>query len=192
MSKPWNYISALVLLTLSGCGESMLMMSDDLAGGDTADTGFTRDTVDVEQVSPSEWAQCLMVSDGRLAKVGEAQRFEPGADVQLEVTLTNLCDLDIVSYPGLRFSSPSDLVVFSEPTVYLYGILGYQSLVMATQLTLETGASDGESIEFVAAVTHLGCEENAEAEADAQICEDITEGYRFNWRVGDALVTPGL
>ena len=192
MFKSRNYIAAIIALLLCGCGEAMLMTSGDVPGGDTTDTGFTRDTVDVEQAAPSEWAECLRVSDGRLAKVGDDQRFEPGADVQLEVTLTNLCDLDIVSYPGLRFSSPSSLVTFREPTVYLYGILGYQSLVMATQLTLENGAVAGESIEFVAAVTHLGCDDNAAAETDEQICEEFTEGYRFNWRVGDALLPPGL
>ena len=192
MSSVWNLMRIVLVLALCGCGESMLASTEGAGGGEVGDSGFSRDTVDVEEVAPSEWASCLQVSDGRLARVGEGRRFEPGADIQLEVRLTNLCSSDIVAYPGLRFSSTSESVIFADRALYLYGILGNQSLLMATQLTLGPEVADGESIEFMAAVTHLGCEDGGADRRDNELCDDLSEGYRFSWRVGDALESPEL
>ena len=190
MSSVLNSIGVVLVLALCGCGESMLASVEGAGGGDAGDSGFSRDTVDVEQAAPSEWAGCLQVSDGRLSRVGEGRRFEPGADIQLEVRLTNLCSSDIVAYPGLRFSSTSEYVTFMDRALYLYGILGNQTLLMATQLILGAEVADGESIEFTAAVTHLGCEDEASDTENTELCDDLSEGYRFSWRVGDALETP--
>ena len=192
MSSIWKSIGSFVVFALIGCGESLMIASDDAMGSAAGDEGFARDTVDVEQAAPSEWTNCLRVSDGRLAQIGGGRRFEPGVDIQLEVRFTNLCDTDIVAYPGLRFSSSSEYVRFRERSLFLYGILGNQSLVMATQLTLDPGPTAGESIEFDVAVTNLGCEEDASDQRGAQICEDLSEGYSFTWQVGEALMAPEL
>lgn len=182
----------LAVFALIGCAEEFMRAADNGAAGDVGDEGFSRDTVDVEQAAPAEWTQCLEIADGRLAASGEGRRFEPGADIQIEITLTNLCDVDIVSYPGIRLTASSPHVEFGEPILYLYGILGFQSLVLGTEVLLEAGAEDGESIEFVAEVTRLGCEDEENAEANEENCDDLTEGYRFDWRVGAPLDSTGL
>ena len=185
------FLSVLSIATLS-CGESMLMAGDQMAGDTEGDDGFSRDIVDVEAAAPSDWAECLQVSEGRLTATGTYESLLPGGDALLEVTLSNLCAVDIVSYPGLRFSASSAAIRFSESSIYVYGILSDQSLVMATSLVLGSEAESGESIEFIASITHLGCDEEAGAEAGEQYCEEIAESYRFSWRVGDALATPGF
>ena len=184
----------LTLLSIGAisCGEGSLLAGGQMPGDIEGDDGFSRDIVDVEAAAPSDWAQCLEVSDGRLTATGAYESLLPGGDALLEVTLRNLCEVDIVSYPGLRFSASSASIRFSEPSIYVYGILSDQSLVMATSLALGAEAESGESIEFIASITHLGCDEEAGAEAGEQICEEIAESYRFSWRVGDALATPGL
>ncbi len=185
-------ILATLWLAMLGCGEDALFAGDTMAGDTGGDDGFSREIVDVEAAAPGDWADCLLVSDGRLTETTTSQTLAPGGDALLEVTLSNLCNVDIVSYPGLRFSSSSQAIRFSESSLYVYGILSNQSLAMATSLELGTEVESGESIEFIASITHLGCDEAAGGEAGDQYCEEITESYRFSWRVGDALAAPGL
>ena len=184
--------AAFFCLALVGCGDSAFLTRDEMPGNAAGDDGFSRDIVDVEAAAPDDWADCLLVSEGRLTETTASQTFVPGGDAMLEVTLSNLCNVDIVSYPGLRFSSSSSAIRFNEPSLYVYGILSNQSLVMATSLELSTEAEPGESIDFIASITHLGCDEAAGDEAGDQHCEEITESYRFSWSVGDALAAPGL
>ena len=185
-------ILATLWLAMMGCGEDALFAGDTMAGDTGGDDGFSREIVDVEAAAPGDWADCLLVSEGRLTETTTSQTLVPGGDALLEVTLSNLCNVDIVSYPGLRFSSSSQAIRFSESSLYVYGILSNQSLAMATSLELGTEVESGESIEFIASITHLGCDEAAGDEAGEQFCEEITESYRFSWRVGDALAAPGL
>lgn len=185
-------ILATLWLAMMGCGEDALFAGETMAGDTGGDDGFSREIVDVEAAAPGDWADCLLVSEGRLTETTTSQTLAPGGDALLEVTLSNLCNVDIVSYPGLRFSSSSQAIRFSEPSLYVYGILSNQSLAMATSLELGTEVESGESIEFIASITHLGCDEAAGDESGEQYCEEITESYRFSWRVGDALAAPGL
>ncbi|MEC8050823.1 MAG: hypothetical protein VX210_08545 [Myxococcota bacterium] len=185
-------ILATLWLAMIGCGEDALFAGETMAGDTGGDDGFSREIVDVEAAAPGDWADCLLVSEGRLTETTTSQTLTPGGDALLEVTLSNLCDVDIVSYPGLRFSSSSQAIRFSESSLYVYGILSNQSLAMATSLELGTEVESGESIEFIASITHLGCDEAAGDESGEQYCEEITESYRFSWRVGDALAAPGL
>ena len=185
-------ILATLWLAMMGCGEDASFAGETMAGDTGGDDGFSREIVDVEAAAPGDWADCLLVSEGRLTETTTSQTLVPGGDALLEVTLSNLCDVDIVSYPGLRFSSSSQAIRFSESSLYVYGILSNQSLAMATSLELGTEVESGESIEFIASITHLGCDEAAGDESGEQYCEEITESYRFSWRVGDALAAPGL
>ena len=135
-------------------------------------------------------ADCLLVLRGA-HRDHNFPDLGPGGDALLEVTLSNLRNVDIVCIRA-SLSSSSQAIRFSEPSLYVYGILSNQSLAMATSLELGTEVESGESIEFIASITHLGCDEAAGDESGEQYCEEITESYRFSWRVGDALAAPGL
>ena len=76
-----NRFSILTTLSLAimGCGEDALFASETMAGDTAGDDGFSRDIVDVEAAAPGDWANCLLVSEGRLTETTTSQTLAPGA-----------------------------------------------------------------------------------------------------------------